>query len=110
MRLREWMVRLIGSFVPRRSDSDMEEELRSHMSFAAESGRSTYGSIQALEAMRDQRGLPWLLGGLADIRYAYRALRKSWGFAATAILTLSTGIALSATIYSVVDIILIRPL
>jgi len=45
-----------------------------------------------------------------DLRVAERAIRNAPGFAATVILTLALGIGASATIFSVVDHVLIRPL
>ena len=45
-----------------------------------------------------------------DVRYALRQLRKSPGFAVTAIFILATGIAASTAIFGFVDAALIRPL
>jgi putative ABC transport system permease protein len=47
---------------------------------------------------------------LQDLRYAFRTLVKSPGFAALTILCLALGIGVNSTIFSVVDTVAIRPL
>src|SRR5688572_27328968 len=47
---------------------------------------------------------------LGDVRFALRWLRRSPGFAAVAIASLGIGIAFNATLFAVVDAILLRPL
>ncbi len=47
---------------------------------------------------------------LADIRYALRQLRRSPGFGLTAVFTLSLTVGLAATVFSVFDALLVRPL
>src|SRR5688572_30282540 len=54
--------------------------------------------------------LPQLLDELRhDVRYAFRALRKSRGFAATVIVTLGLGIGANAAMFGIVDRLMFRP-
>src|SRR5579871_4249720 len=93
--VREWIARLWSTLRPARHDGDLEDELRLHAELAAESARRRGGSADdpthpraiaaadvrhAVEAMREQRGLPWLDDGLRDVRYAARLLKRQPAF------------------------------
>ena len=123
--LREWIRRLWGTLRAPRDDRDLEQELQLHMELAAEdavrSGSSPEqaraaarthagGVAQAMEALRDQRGLPWLNDGGRDVRYAVRQLRRTPAFSTVAIVTLALGIGGVTAMFSAFDRILIRPL
>jgi predicted permease len=58
----------------------------------------------------DTRRLPALSGVLQDLRYTFRTLRRDRGFTTFAVLIVGLGIGASATVFSVVDTLLLRPL
>src|SRR5437879_11098142 len=47
---------------------------------------------------------------LQDLRFAFRLLRRSPGFAVAAVLTLPLGIAATTAIFTLIDRVLLRPL
>jgi predicted permease len=61
-------------------------------------------------AMSDTRRLPALESILQDLRYTFRTLRRDSGFTTFAILIVGLGIGCSATVFSVVNTLLLRPL
>ena len=95
--LREWLLRLWGALRRDSTDEDIERELRFHLEHAEEElrakghpateaarlARARLGGLpQAMEALRDQRGLPWLDDLRTDVRIGVRGLARRPGFTA----------------------------
>jgi predicted permease len=64
----------------------------------------------ARDQVRDADTLPWLRDLAQDLRYGWRQLRGSPGFAATAIVALAIGVGANTALFGIVDRLLLKTL
>src|ERR1035441_9438444 len=107
-----------------RFDRDLEEEMQSHLEMQAEENRENgmsgeearraarrqFGNATAIEeASREAWGWRMWDELARDFRLALRTLRRSPGFAETALITLALGIGLNMAVFALVYKVVLRP-
>jgi len=123
--LLEWFRRLRGSLGHARSDADLQEELRTHLALASERASArgqalpdadrqarlqAGGVTQSMDALHDQRGLPWLDALRSDIAFGWRQIVRHRIASVAAVLSLGLAMGAALTAFRLVDAVLLRPL
>jgi predicted permease len=108
-----------------RAERDLDDEIRYHVETeidrliaggldpdaARRAVLRRFGGVEAAkERCRDARGVQLVETIAADVQYAVRALRRSRGFTAAAVLTLALGIGANAAVFSLADGLMLAPL
>jgi len=121
--MRRVLARLINVFRPERAEDDLAREVAAHLALledeyrrrgmtepdARVAARRALGP-HAQDLHRDARSFVWLDDLRRDLSHAARSLRRTPGFSAVAIITLTLGIGATTAIFSVISALLLRPL
>jgi predicted permease len=123
--LRTWFRRALGVFSRHRDDVEFADELTSNLQahiddnvragMAPEQARrmarlALGGVTQAQELHRRVRSFSWVDDAREDLWYAWRTLRRSPGFTATAVAVIALGIGAATASFTILDYTLLRPL
>ena len=123
--LRAMLERLRGLFGDRRADQELDDEIETHLRLlteryvrqgmseaeAARAARRQFGNATLLkEASREMRRIRLINTLVQDLNYGARMLLKHKGFTAVAVLSLTLGIGVNTTLFSLADAFLWRAL
>jgi predicted permease len=90
--------------------AEFERRGFSHAEAARMAKREFGGAEQVKERCRDERRWAWMTGMRQDFVFALRQMRRSPGFAATAVATLALGIAANVIVFGVLQAVVLRSL
>jgi predicted permease len=95
----------------RRMDDELAEEMEFHREMAAKSeGKPLGDSLRLREDSREAWGFMWIDRLGQDLRFAFRSMRTSPGFAVAAVLVLSIGIGATVAAFASFNMVVLRPL
>src|SRR5689334_16021802 len=113
--MNELLRRLRGLLHRPRLDRELAEEMNSHLEMLARemgssAARRQFGNPTRLhESSREMWGWRVLDDLARDFRYALRTLRRTPGFAVTAVVTLALGLGLNMAVFTALQRIVLRP-
>ena len=123
MILRRWLASVRTRLRGAAADQELDDELRTHLEMAVEENlargmsereatRAAHRDLGVVTAVKEARrqadSLYWLDTLLQDLRYGARILRRSPRFTVAVVLILGLGVAMTTTVFAIVDSLLLN--
>ncbi len=95
----------------RKLEQELKNDIDFHREMLSTDARRDFGNTALMhERAREAWGWGWLDRLMQDLRFGFRLLEKSPGFAFTAITVLALGIGVNVTAFNIIDVFYFRPL